>query len=117
MVRGSVVSGAGRTVATMSDIQCPARLFLGAPVGEADVEEWRSALRGEGLAAEYDLRGRPVDVPDLVDLADVHRGEAVLLLVDADARALGGALLGTLVASQVDSTGLLRTGVVARAHD
>lgn len=97
----------------MSDIQCPARLFLGAPAGEGEVDEWRSVLRGEGLAAEYDLRGRPVGVPELVDLADMHRGEAVLVLVDVDAPVLGEAGRGTLVASQVDSTGLLGTGTVA----
>lgn len=79
--------------------------------------EWRAVLRGEGLAAEYDLRGRPVDVPDLVDLADVHRGEAVLVLVDVGVSVLGGESAGTLVASQVDSTGLLRTGAVAGAGD
>ena len=97
----------------MTDIQCPARFFVGSPDEEVEVRRWRTALRGEGLSAEYDLRGRRVDVSDLVDLADLHRGEAVLVLVDGGAPALGGAASGELVAAEVDSSGLLRTGVVA----
>lgn len=62
--------------------------------------------------AEYDLRGRQVGVSDLVDLSDVHRGEAVLVVVDEFVPALAGAAVGELVAAEVDSTGLLRRGLV-----
>lgn len=94
----------------MTDLQCPARFFVGAPQRGPDVDFWRRALRTEGLVAEYDLRGTAAEVTSLVELADRHRGEAVLVLVDPGAPVVAGAGVGELLASEVDSSGVLRTG-------
>ncbi|MGN0065909.1 MAG: hypothetical protein ACI379_16870 [Nocardioides sp.] len=92
----------------MSDLQCPARLFVGWPAGpgDDDVARWREELLAEGVHDVVDLRGRDVGVVELSDVADVHRGEAVLVLVNvATAYAEGP---GELVALLVDSEGIHR---------
>ena len=65
----------------MSDLQCPARLYVAWPVPEAgeDVAE-RVAAREGSYAVHRVPAGTPVD---LGAVADVHRGEAVLVLVSA----------------------------------
>jgi hypothetical protein len=59
----------------VGDLQCPVRVHLAGP-GE------------ERLAAEVDLGHLAVDevVAALADLADVHRGEAVLVRLPDDVR-------------------------------
>jgi hypothetical protein len=115
----------------MSDLQCPATLWLAATTGDAGgldaadvaarLADRRIALvhgdRAGGRTAETvgDLLGVPVhagtDVtaPDtLQDLADQHRGESVLVVADAEAlgRVLGAAPdPGTLVEVSVDADG------------
>lgn len=55
----------------MSDLQCPARIFL---AREGDVDRLAAVTAPERIAATYDA---PVD---LEDLADRYRGEAVVVL-------------------------------------
>ena len=54
----------------MSDLQCPARILL---VRDRPDRALAVRLKGERVVAEYD---GPVD---LAELADLHRGEAVLV--------------------------------------
>ncbi len=89
----------------MSDLQCPARIFVGWPAFPGDVVTWRRVVQDEGLAAEHDLRGQAVD---LLSLADQHRGEAVLVLVDAAPVEVPDLRSGALLALAVDSTGVHR---------
>lgn len=104
----------------MSDLQCPARLFVGWPGGpgdggpgdggdvDRDVDRWRAELVAEGAHGLVDLRGREVGAVELTDVADVHRGEAVLVLVDVATAYVGAP--GELVALLVDSDGIHRVG-------
>lgn len=62
----------------MSDLQCPARLFLLRPA-TADVARVAEQLAGERLVAVHEEDEVP---PDLAELADRHRGEAVLVVTD-----------------------------------
>jgi len=89
----------------MSDLQCPARLFVGWPAVAADVLRWRRVVAAEGLAAEHDLRGQPVD---LCGLADLHRGEAVLVLVDTAPAQAPDLRAGALLALVIDADGVHR---------
>ena len=72
----------------MTDLQCPARILLVRTMPTDD-----RLLAGESLAATYDA---PVD---LEELADRHRGEAVLVVGEHD---LGGA---PVVLVEVDADG------------
>lgn len=89
----------------MSDLQCPARFLLvldGRPDG---------ALPRDGVAAAHDLPGGGTDpLTALEELADLHRGELVVVRVAPEAldrlpgwlrtRAAGG-----VVAVEVDADG------------
>lgn len=61
----------------MSDLQCPAR-FLVLPSG---TDSAAAALAGENVHAELTLH-EPVE-QQLLDLADLYRGETVAVHVDA----------------------------------
>lgn len=76
-------------------------MFIGWPAAPGDADRWLGELAGERLAAVHDLRGKQVD---LHALADLHRGEAVLVLVDG--AALDGMETGSLVALAVDGDGV-----------
>ena len=67
----------------MSDLQCPARVYVAMP---GDVEPYPSGVR---IASVYTWSaGEVSDVRTaLDDLADRHRGESVLVLVDDSQRA------------------------------
>lgn len=75
----------------MTDLQCPARFLL--VRGRPD-RSLAARLGEERVVAEYDA---PVD---LADLADRHRGEAVLVVGEHD---LGDA---EVVVVEIDSDGL-----------
>lgn len=75
----------------MTDLQCPARILL---VRTRPDRSLASHLRAERVVAEYD---GPVD---LGELADRHRGEAVLVVGEHD---LGDAVV---VLVEIDSDGL-----------
>lgn len=80
-------------------------MFVGWPEAPGDVDRWLGELAGERLVAVHDLRGKPVD---LHALADLHRGEAVLVLVDGAAlngAALDGVGPGSLLSLAVDGDG------------
>lgn len=65
----------------MGDLQCPARIYLVETVAARDVGE---RLTHERLAAVYEV-AEPVDAvrASLQDIADRHRGEAVLVVGEA----------------------------------
>ncbi len=75
----------------MSDLQCPARLLL---VRSRPDQALAVRLSAERVVAEYD---GPLD---LAELADRHRGEAVLVVGDHD---LGDA---SVVLVEIDADGL-----------
>jgi hypothetical protein len=92
----------------MSDLQCPARLYVGWPAEDerpagASWEAHWPALAGERVVATYDRRGTRAD---LDALADVHRGEAVLVVVSSEA--VPGLGPGDLVGLSVDGDGTTR---------
>ena len=62
----------------MSDLQCPARIFL----AREDQARDGISLRGERIAQVYSGSAALVA---LEDIADQHRGEAVLVVGDAGA--------------------------------
>ena len=90
----------------VSDLQCPARLYVGRPTSPYEVEQWAREVRPDGVVTRVDLRGGE---PDLSAVADVHRGEGVLVLVDGAPSALPSLGEGQLVACEVDSDGVRLT--------
>jgi broad specificity phosphatase PhoE len=62
----------------VSDLQCPARIFL----AREDQARDGISLRGERIAQVY---GGSAALAALEDIADQHRGEAVLVVGDAGA--------------------------------
>lgn len=74
----------------MGDLQCPARIYVAAALAARDNGE---RLRHERIAAVYEMV-RPVDAvrDTLEEIADRHRGEAVLVVGETDL--VSGALRG-----------------------
>ena len=91
----------------MSDLQCPARLYVARPASEAEATSFAESVRAEHVTARVDLRGR---APDLQQVADVHRGEGVLVLVDVAPTALPGLAVGEVLLCEVDSDGVRVVG-------
>ena len=87
----------------MSDLQCPARLYVGWPTSAADVARWGDALRTENVPTTVDQRGA---VADLATVADAYRGEGVLVLVDRRVDELPTLGEGELLACEVDADGV-----------
>lgn len=123
MVGGEPSSYAG---ATMSDLQCPARLFLTRPRDEGALRRLAAALADERIAAVFsgdqpaavrageelatllavswteraelrDLTAAVEEIPALDELADAHRGEAVVVV--------GGLTGDEIVALERDADG------------
>lgn len=84
----------------MSDLQCPARLYVVWPSAGDDA----AALvpPGERMAAVYE---RP---DDLASVADLHRGEAVLVVVDAALPETPDLAPGDVVGLELDGDGWRR---------
>lgn len=87
----------------MSDLQCPARLYVARPASETEATRFAASVRAEHVTACVDLRGR---APDLQAVADLHRGEGVLVLVDVAPAVLPGLVVGEMVLCEVDSEGV-----------
>ena len=66
----------------MTDLQCPARVFLAREDQARDGISPTERLRGERIAQVY---GGSAALAALEDIADQHRGEAVLVVGDAGA--------------------------------
>jgi hypothetical protein len=92
----------------VSDLQCPARLYLAWPRperGAGEDPEERVAAREGSYTVHRVPPGTPVD---LVAVADVHRGEAVLVLVSAAPALLPDLRPGDVLALEVDADGVRR---------
>ena len=89
----------------MSDLQCPARLYVAWPVSP-DVDPDVLAPAGDPVVSVHRL----VDDTGewLLDIADLHRGEAVLVLVDRPPRQLPDLAPGDRVDLEVDWDGVRR---------
>lgn len=92
----------------MSDLQCPARLYVAWPRAGAAGEETlpERLVPGEHLAAV--LTCPPGTSPDLTAVADLHRGEAVLVLVSGAPAFLPELQPGDVVPLTVDGDGWQR---------
>ena len=101
----------------MSDLQCPARVFL--VRDDLSVARVEAAVDGERIAGRYAVSpGHPADAGWLDDVVDRHRGEAVLVVAPHDVisgwlRQVGRHVdPGDVLAFDVDSDGWRARAVV-----
>jgi hypothetical protein len=101
----------------MSDLQCPARVFLARD--DLPSERVEAVVEGEHIAGRYAVpAGEPADSSWLDGVADRHRGEAVLVV--APVEVLTAWLLGAgrrvqpvdVLAFDIDSDGWRARAVV-----
>ena len=92
----------------MSDLQCPARLYLASAGQGDDSHRWSDTVARESIAGVVDLRGSGSAVQHLLEVADLHRGEAVLVLLHPSVAAPWGLSAGECEEFWVDGDGIRR---------